>query len=126
VPTAPTVGRAEHGAARANYEEKLRRALERHFPGFAITRLTTRVDLEKSFGPIYARGLVRRGQSAFAVLGVVNGSETQASIDAVLTLGKLWLEVCRQTSAGKALIEGLHLICTAGKLGPGTREDSNS
>src|SRR5690348_16703919 len=40
-------------AARAAYEAKLRRAIERHFPGFAIARLTTGVDLEKSFGPVY-------------------------------------------------------------------------
>jgi hypothetical protein len=82
-------------AARISYEAKLRRALERHFPGFAITRLTTGVDLEKSFGPIYARGVLRRGQTAFAVLGV-NASETQASVDAALTFGILWLDVCRE------------------------------
>jgi hypothetical protein len=34
-------------AARAAYEQKLKRAIERHFPGFSITRLTTGVDLEK-------------------------------------------------------------------------------
>ncbi len=79
-------------AARAAYEAKLRRAIERHFPGFAISRLTSSVDLEKSFGPIYARGLLRAGQTAFALLGV-NGSETQASIDASLTFGILWLDV---------------------------------
>jgi len=100
-------------AARASYEQKLRHALERHFPGFAITRLTTGVDLEKSFGPIYARGVLRRGQSAYAVLGV-NGKETQASIDASLTFGILWLDVCRQASAGKALVEGLHLFVPQG------------
>ena len=100
-------------AARANYEQKLRHALERHFPGFAIKRLTTGVDLEKSFGPVYARGLLRRGQSAYAVLGV-NGQETQASIDASLTFGILWLDVCRQASAGKALVEGLHLFVPQG------------
>jgi len=83
------------------------------FPGFAITRLTTGVDLEKSFGPIYARGLLRRGQSAYAVLGV-NQQETQASIDASLRFGILWLDACRQTSAGKALVEGLHLFVPQG------------
>lgn len=98
-------------AARASYE--LRRALEHHFPGFAITRLTTGVDLEKSFGPIYGRGLLRRGQSAYAVLGV-DEKETQASIDASLTFGILWLEACRQASAGKALVEGLHLFVPQG------------
>ena len=76
-------------AARVSYEAKLRRALERHFPGFVLTRLTSSVDLEKSFGPVYARGLVRAGQTAFAVLGV-NETETQSSIDAALTFGILW------------------------------------
>jgi hypothetical protein len=82
-------------AARASYEQKFRRVIERHFPGFRLMHLTTGVDLEKSFGPIYARGLLRQGQSAFAVLGV-NASETQASIDAALTFGILWLAVCRE------------------------------
>ena len=100
-------------AARASYEQKIRRALDRHFPGFAVTRLTTAVDLEKSFGPIYTRGLLRQGQSAFAVLGV-NTSETQASIDASLTFGILWLEACRHSSAGKFLVEGLHLFLPQG------------
>ena len=54
-------------AARVAYEARLRRAIERHFPGFAISRLTTRVDLERSFGPIYARGVLRQGQTAFAL-----------------------------------------------------------
>jgi hypothetical protein len=99
--------------ARTSYEPKLRRALDRHFPGFAVTRLTTAIDLEKSFGPIYARGLLRKGQSAFAVLGV-NASETQASIDAALTFGILWLEVCRHSSGGKFLVEGLHLFVPHG------------
>ena len=100
-------------AARASYEQKLRRTLERHFPGFAITRLTTGMDLEKSFGPTYARGLLRQGQSAFAVLGV-NSSETQASIDAALTFGILWLEACRHSAGGKFLVGGLHLFVPQG------------
>jgi hypothetical protein len=99
--------------ARASYEQKLRRALDRHFPGFTVTRLTSAVDLENSFGPIYARGLVRQGQSAFAVLGV-NASETQASIDASLTFAILWLEACRHSSAGKFLVEGLRLFVPQG------------
>jgi len=69
--------------ARAAYEQKLRRTLERHFPEFKITKLTGGVDLEKSFGPVYTRGVIRQGRSAFAVLGV-NAQETQASIDAAL------------------------------------------
>lgn len=100
-------------AARTAYEHKLRHALERHFPGFAITHLTTGIDLEKSFGPIYARGLLRHAQSAFAVLGA-NASETQGSIDAALTFGILWLDVCRQSQAGKFVVEGLDLFVPQG------------
>ena len=100
-------------ACRAAYEQKLRHALERHFPGFTIARLTTNADLEKSFGPIYARGVLRKGQSAFALLGV-NANETQASIDSALTFGILWLDACRQSQAGKFLVEGLHLFVPNG------------
>ena len=112
-------------AARISYEQKLRRAIERTFPGFRLVRLTSGVDLEKSFGPIYARGLLRQGQSAFAVLGV-NASEAQVSVDAALTFGILWLDVCRQdadpvaqsrANAGHSravLVEGLILFVPSG------------
>jgi len=99
--------------SRLAYQHKLRRTLERHFPEWTIARLTTGVDLEKSFGPIYARGLLRRGQHALAVLGV-NAQETQASIDASLTFGILWLDACRQAQAGKAVLEGLNLFVPHG------------
>jgi hypothetical protein len=100
-------------AARAAYESKLKRTIERHFPGFSIARLTTGIDLEKSFGPIYTRGLLRHGQTAFALLGV-NATETQNSIDAALTFGILWLDLCRQSSTGAILVEGLILFVPAG------------
>ncbi|HEV3513412.1 MAG TPA: hypothetical protein VGS05_17005 [Candidatus Sulfotelmatobacter sp.] len=112
-------------AARAAYEPKLRRALERQFPGFAVARLSSGVDLEKSFGPIYARGMIRAGQKAFAVLGV-NASETQSSIDAALTFGILWLDVCRENPhfsqrqgevGHPRLVEGLILFVPAGSSG---------
>jgi hypothetical protein len=113
-------------AARAAYEPKLRRAIERKFPGFTLSRLTSSVDLEKSFGPVYARGLLKQGQSAFAVLGV-NGTETQGSIDAALTFGILWMDYCREsprmcqsrgdtrhTGLRSVLVEGLVLLVPAG------------
>ena len=99
--------------ARAAYEEKLRHTLDRHFPDFKVTRLTTGVDLEKSFGPVYTRGLIRQGRTAFAVLGV-NAQETQSSIDAALTFGILWLDVCRQAQATNVLVEGLKMFVPAG------------
>ena len=102
--------------ARTRYEQRLRKTLQRHFSGFTIERLTSAVDLEKSFGPIYARGVLRRGQSAFAILGV-NASETQASIDAALTFGILWLDLCRLSHSAKVLVEGLHLFVPHGRSG---------
>ncbi len=104
--------------ARSSYERKLRRTLERHFPGYGVVKLTSAVDLEKSFGPVYARGLLRQGQSAFAVLGV-NASETQASVDASLTFAILWLEACRHScadkSAGKFFVEGVRMFVPQGR-----------
>jgi hypothetical protein len=100
-------------AARAAYEQKLRGTLERHFPEFKIARLTSGMDLEKSFGPIYARGLLRQGRTACALLGV-NAQETQSSIDAALTFGILWLDVCRRAQAATVLVEGLKLFVPSG------------
>jgi hypothetical protein len=100
-------------AARMAYQRVLQRVLQRQFPGCTVDRLSTAMDLERSFGPVYARGLLRRGQSAFAVLGV-NGQESQGSIDAALTFGILWLDACRIAKAGKFVVEGLKLFLPAG------------
>ena len=99
-------------AARAGYQRILERVLRKRFPDLALVKLSHAVDLENSFGPIYSRGLLRRGQSGFAVLGV-NREELQASVDAALTFGILWLSSCRQASAGKIVIEGLKLFVPA-------------
>jgi hypothetical protein len=97
-------------AARSRYARLLERALRRDMPGWALdkSRLSTSMDLERSFSPVYARGLVRKGRSGFAVMGV-NQQETQAQVDATLTFGLLWLDACREREAGRTLVEGLRL-----------------
>ena len=70
-------------------------------------------DLERSFGPVYTRGELRRGNSA-AVLGV-NAQETQSVIDASVTFGLLWLDACRKQLAGRAHVEGLKLFVPPGR-----------
>lgn len=100
-------------SARSAYEQKLRKALDRHFPDFKVARLTGSVDLEKSFGPVYTRGIIRQGRCEFAVLGV-NAQETQASIDAALTFGILWFDVCRRKQDMDVLVEGLKLFVPHG------------
>ena len=100
-------------AARLAYQRTLQLLFERKFPAHSVVKLSTAVDLGQSFGPIYTRGLLRQGQSAFAVLGV-NENETQASIDAALTFGILWLDLCRQSQAGRSVVEGLKLFLPTG------------
>jgi hypothetical protein len=100
-------------AARVAYRRVLQRALEHRFSGFTVDRLSTAMDLERSFGPVYARGLLHRGQSAFALLGV-NAQETQGSIDAALTFAILWLDACRIAKSGKFVVEGLKLFVPIG------------
>ena len=100
-------------AARTSYQARLQRALVRHLPGFTVGKLSNAMDLERSFGPVYARGLVRRGRTAFAVLGV-NQQETQSSIDAALTFGILWLDACRRSQDPRLLVEGLKLFVPKG------------
>jgi len=100
-------------AARLSYQRTLRRVLERRFPGHKVQQLTTSANLERSFGPIYSRGLIRQGQSTFAVLGV-NAQETQVSIDAALTFGILWLDFCRHSQPGRLIVEGLKLFVPTG------------
>jgi hypothetical protein len=94
---------------RTAYHRTLERVLRREYPGATITPLTSTVDLERSFGPIYARGAIHQGTSAWAVLGV-NEYETQASVDASLTIGILWLDYLRQREADRRHVAGLKLF----------------
>jgi hypothetical protein len=100
---------AARRAARVAYEPKLRRALERNFPGWTVVRLTTAADLEHSFGPACLRGWMRQGQRARAVVGV-NDKETQSTVDGALTCGILWLDACRQSHRERQTFEGLTMI----------------
>jgi hypothetical protein len=97
--------------ARAAYQRRLQRVLECSFPGFVPARMTTATDLERSFGPVYTRGELRRGNSCWAVLGV-NSQETQGAVDASVTFGLLWLDACRSQS--RVVVEGLKLFVPPG------------
>jgi len=107
---------AARRSARAAYEPVLRRALERNFPRWNIVRLTTAMDLERSFGPAFVRGWMRQGQRALAIVGV-NDAETQTTVDAALTCGILWLDACRLSEQERRLVEGLVLVVPKGTAG---------
>ena len=104
---------AARQTARAAYSARMQRALERHFPGWTVGHLTTNMDLHRSFGPAYTRGLLQQGQRALAVVGV-NEQETQTTIDGALTCGILWLDACRHAQRERRVVEGLVMILPRG------------
>jgi hypothetical protein len=100
-------------ATRVKYLRVLERVLLRSFPELKPESFRTAMDLEKSFGPAYARGSLVQGQRAWAVIAV-NEEETQATVDGVLTLGILWLHHCRESGDGRRLYQGLKLVVPRG------------
>ena len=99
---------------RATYQRLLARILAREFPGSSIEKLSSSPDLERSFGPVHARALVKKGNSGFAVVGV-NAAEDQTSVDNLLTTAVLWLHDCRERVGHKLLVEGVRLFAPRGK-----------
>ncbi len=104
---------ATRDAARSRYLRILERVLHRHFPDDTLEALRSAMDLERSFGPAYARGTLRRGSDAWALVAV-NAQESQTTIDSILTVGLLWLHHCREHAGGRRLYGGLRIILPRG------------
>ena len=100
-------------ATRTKYLRVIERVLPRAFHGWTAEGFRTAADLENSFGPAYARGVLTRGSSAWSVIAV-NAEELQPTIDGILTLGILWLAYCREHAGGRRLFEGLRTIVPPG------------
>lgn len=100
-------------ATRTRYLRVLERIMLRCWGDWKADGFRTAMDLEKSFGPAYARGSLLQGQNAWAVIGV-NAAESQAIVDGILTLGVLWLAHCREHAGGRRLYRGLRLIVPRG------------
>ena len=100
-------------AIRTRYVKVLERALLRHLPDWRADSFRTAMDLEKSFGPAYARGLLIQGTKAWAIIAV-NDEEAHTTIDGILTFGILWLVACREASGGRRLIQGLKIVVPQG------------
>jgi hypothetical protein len=98
---------------RGKYLRVLERALLRSFPEMKGDGFRTAMDLEKSFGPAYARGSLVQGQKAWAVIAV-NEEETATTVDGILTLGILWLHHCRESGDGRRVYQGLKMIVPRG------------
>ena len=96
---------AAQRSIRLRYQRLLERVLARDFAPAKLQRVSSKPDLQRSLSSVYTRALLRNGQSAFAILGV-NAEETQASVDATLTFGILWMDYQRNQLAGRAHVEG--------------------
>lgn len=105
---------SQRDSTRTRFIPLLERVLPRYFPDFQVDGLRTAMDLERSFGPSYARGTLVRGNSAWALIAI-NADESQSLIDGILTLGVLWLHHCREHGGGRRLFEGLRVILPRGK-----------
>ncbi|HWY70094.1 MAG TPA: hypothetical protein VNX88_15595 [Terriglobales bacterium] len=99
---------------RLQYQKLLGRTLQRSFPDWNVEGLVSTADLERSFSPVYTRGLLRRGRSTVCALGV-NDSELQASVDGALTFALLWFHYCRERDAARSVIEALRLFVPRGR-----------
>lgn len=106
------VGRPAGRTSREKFRARFRRLLAEQFPDERVESLTSAPDLEHSFSGSYTRGVTRRGQRAWAVLGV-SGAENASTIDAALTFGLLWLDWTRG-HAQRRVVEGLRLILPEG------------
>lgn len=100
-------------AARTRYQRLLERVLARNFADCSVEGFRTAMDLERSFGPAYARGMMLRGSQAWAVIGV-GEHESGAIVDGILTLGILWLHHCREQAGGRHLYQGLKVVVPRG------------
>ena len=99
--------------ARTGYVPLLERVLLRALPEWKAEGFRSAMDLEKSFGPAYARGSLVRGNQAWAVIGV-NEEESAVTIDGILTLGILWLQACRERAGGRRIYQGLKIVVPRG------------
>jgi len=100
-------------AARVRFLFTMERLITRQWGEWKLQSMRSAMDLEHSFGPAYARGLLIRGQSAWALIAV-SSEEMPATVDGILTIGILWLQQCREQHGKRRLIEGLRIIVPSG------------
>jgi hypothetical protein len=104
--------RAQRDLSREAFCDSLGRLLTEQFPDESLESLTVSPDLEHSISGNYARGLLRRGSSHFAVLAVPDG-ESADTVESSLTFALLWLDLARNSNR-RGTINALRLILPKG------------
>ena len=106
-------GAIQRDAGQARFREFLRRILFRDYRDWTLAQLTSSTDLEHSFSPSYARGVLRRGHEAWAVIGAPPGASAAAN-DQVLSFGLIWFDHLR-SRAEDHLLAGLRILVPQGR-----------
>ena len=106
------VERPAREITRQAFCEQLRRILAEQFPDEVVDSLTISPDLEHSLSGNYARGILCRGSTEWAVLAVA-GSESTDTVENSLTFALLWLERVRQSNR-RGNLAGVRLILPRG------------
>jgi hypothetical protein len=75
------------------HREQFRRALNRQFPGWRISELTSEPGLAHTLSPTYPRAWLRKGTSQAIAAIAASSAETA---DGVLTFGLIWLDYIRK------------------------------
>ena len=104
--------RAQRDLSREAFCDSLGRLLAEQFPDESLESLSVFPDLEHSISGNYARGLLRRGSSHFAVLAVHDGESTD-TVEGSLTFALLWLDRARNSNR-RGTINVLRLILPKG------------
>ena len=100
--------RGSRELSRQEFRDRLAQIIAEQFPDETLESLTVSADLEHSLSGNYARGILRRGSTRWAVLAVPSAESSDAA-DNSLTFALLWLRrVC--DSAHRGAISGLRVI----------------
>jgi hypothetical protein len=94
--------------SREEFCARLSRVLAEQFPDETVESLAISPDLEHSLSGKYARGLLRRGSTRIAILGVPDEDSAEVTADS-LTFGLLWLDRAQQL-ARRGRISALRVI----------------
>ncbi len=105
---APALADRRRRRSRDEFSRQLVAMLARNYPGWKLEWVSHHSDREFSLSTWYTRGLLRRGQTAWAVMGL-NEGETLAATDSMLAFGLIWLEWVRN-HAKHVIVPGLRLF----------------
>ncbi len=101
----------ERRSERLRYSQKFRRYLSQMFPQWKAENIGAEPDLKRSFSGLYTRGVLCRGQQAWAVIGAGEEEDAQ-TIDGILTYGVIWLDWLRQSDT-RRVYQGLKIFVPA-------------